>query len=342
MRIDKNNEPENLGKIVDYLAGEVSVEERRNLEVWLNEDPAHKTFFKKMKRVWQASEMACEKFCPNIDYAWEKVKQANEEAVKPLVVAGKGASKKQQNVLFYVAASVAVVVALGIGWLSLTQDHFMQKVASQKEKVEANQRGKVVLADGSEVWLNSHASLYYPNTFDKERKVYLEGEAYFEIAKDADRPFVIYTGDGVTEVLGTAFNLNADKETVVVTVTRGQVALYPEGRREKKVVLEKGERGLFLSKNNKISKTKNTDINFLSWRTGVLTFEDAPLATVAAALSRHYQVAITLGEGISNHCRLTSTFKDKSLDEVLELINLTLDIEVKKEDEHFVMVGKGC
>lgn len=342
MDIDKNNTVD-FEKIANYLAGEATEEEKIGLEAWLLKSPSNKTLFNKIKKVWQASEIADKEFCPNIDWAWTKVKQANKTKTLPLIPHEEinGAVAKKPWYL-YIAASVVLLACVVSGWLVLKNDHFIEKLALQTEKVEANNKGEITLADGSKVWLNSNTSLYYPEKFDQDRIVYLDGEAYFEVARDENRPFMIYTGKGVTEVLGTSFNISTENKTVVVTVAKGQVALYPEGNREKQVVLEQGEKGLFKEKNKEVSKVKNDDINYLSWRTGILTFENAALSTVAETLSKHYHTAITLKEDVSNHCMLTSTFKDQTLEEVLELIRLTLDIEIKTEKDQILLIGKGC
>lgn len=340
MDIDKDNNAVDFEKIANYLVGEVTDEEKESLEAWLESSPSNEILFNKIKRVWEASEVSEEAFNPDVALAWEKVQKVNNAKVLPyLNNANTNASKPWY---LYIAASLVLLASVAIGWFALKEDHFIQKLTLQTEKVKAHKKGEVTLADGSKVWLNSHTQLYYPETFDQDRIVYLEGEAFFEVVRDEAKPFFIYTGKGVTKVLGTSFNINTENKTIVVTVANGQVALYPDGSPEKQVVLEKGERGVFKKKDKAISKIKNTDINYLSWRTGILTFEDASLSTVAEALSKHYHVAIDLKEGNSNHCRLTSTFKNQTLEEVLELLQLTLDVEIKKEKDQILLLGKGC
>lgn len=339
----KDNNAEDFEKIANYLADESSREERSSLEAWVRAKEDNRKFFNKVKKVWQASEMCSDNFCPNVQSAWEKVKQAKGK-VRPLSLAeeSEAVAANGRNWYPYVAASVVLLLSVVVGWWTMKDTHLVQKLSFQNEKIEANQKGQLVLADGSKVWLNSNTRFYYPKSFNGERAVYLEGEAYFEIAKDEENPFVIYTGKSVTEVLGTSFNINTEEDAVIVTVASGRVALYPEGNKGNQVVLEKGEAGHFMGKNEMVSKTRNEDINYLSWQTGVLTFENTSLAAVAKALSRHFDADIVLGEGASEGCRLTSSFRDQTLDEVLELIRLTLDIEIKKEKGRILLVGKGC
>ncbi len=339
----KDNNAEDFEKIADYLANESSTEDRSSLEAWLSEKEENKNLFDKVKKVWQASEICAESFCPNVESAWEKVKQAKDKPRQPhFEEESVPVAIDSRNWFPYVAASVALVLCVLVGWWAMKDAHFVQKMSFQNEKIEANEKGQLVLADGSKVWLNSNTRFYYPKAFEGERIVYLEGEAYFEIAKDEARPFVIYSGKSVTEVLGTSFNVNTENNAVTVTVVNGRVALYPEGNKEGQVVLEKDDAGHFIKKDKLVRKKKNEDINYLSWQTGVLTFEDANLAAVAKALSRHYDTEVALSGKASESCRLTSSFKNQTLDEVLELIRLTLDIEIKKEKNRILLIGKGC
>lgn len=338
METHKDNSAEDFEKIADYLANESSDEERSALEAWISEKEDNRRFFDKVKKVWQASEVCTDNFCPNVEAAWQKVKQATDK-VRPLHVEEQKVGVDNRQWIPY-AASVALLLTALVGWWSMKDTHFVQKLSFQNETVEANQKGQVVLADGSKVWLNSNTRFYYPKSFEGERVVYLEGEAYFEIAKDEEKPFVIYSGKSVTEVLGTSFNVNTEADAVTVTVASGRVAFYPEGNKESQVVLEKGEAGHFMNK--KVSKTRNEDVNYLSWQTGVLTFENASLSAVAKALSRHYGTEVAIDGEASESCRLTSSFKNQTLDEVLELIRLTLDIEIKKEKERILLIRKGC
>ena len=343
MEKHKDNNAEDFEKIADYLANESSDEARSSLEAWLSEKEDNKHLFDKVKKVWKASEVCADNFCPNVEAAWEKVKQAKDK-VRPLSFE-EGNERTAANGRYwipYAAASVALILSVIVGWWAMKDTHFVQKMSFQNEKIEADKKGQLLLSDGSKVWLNSNTRFYYPQSFDGERIVYLEGEAYFEIAKDEGRPFVIYSGKSVTEVLGTSFNVNTEDDAVTVTVASGRVALYPEGSKENQIVLEKGDFGYFVGKDNRVEKARNEDINYLSWQTGVLTFEDASLSAVAKALSRHYDTEIALSGTASESCRLTSSFKNQTLDEVLELIRLTLDIEIRKEKNRILLVGKGC
>ena len=253
--------------------------------------------------------------------------------------------KQEKKRVFWfgaVAAAIALVVGVVFTFSMVEESHFVEKLALQKEEVEAHAMGELLLSDGSKVWINSNSNLYYPKSFSEKRVVYLEGEAYFEIAKDENKPFIIHTQKGTTEVLGTSFNISSTKNEVVVTVTEGLVALYPEENPEKKVVLKRGEKGLYYPGHDEVSKSANTDRNVLSWKTGTLIFEDAALNAVTEALSRHFQQDVVAAKDVSETCRLTSTFKGKNLEEVLELLKLTLDVEVEKEDNRVLIRKGGC
>lgn len=333
--------PEDFEKMADYLAGEASEKEQRELEQWFEDKPENRTFFNKIKKVWQASQLDGEKFCPDIACAWQKVKPINEGKVVPITSNLKTRTTNSSGKKWYYYVAASVVILMGV-WVLVQEDHIVPKLTLDTKQMDAHEKGELTLSDGSKIWLNSNSQFYYPETFDEERVVYLEGEAYFEVESDATRPFIIHTGRGVTEVLGTSFNLNNQQEEVKVTVTSGKVALYAEGNPDEKIIMEPGEVGIYHLEKDAMAKAENTDANFLSWKTGVLTFNGTPLADVAKALSRHYQVEVSPTGEISKKCRLTSTFDNKSLDEVLELIGLTLDVKVRKEGDQVFIEGAGC
>src|SRR5690606_2282187 len=155
-------------------------------------------FFSKMKRIWEASHIKEEGFCPNIARAWEKVKPASGGRVVPFsAVQAQSRTTESLRWPYYVAASVLLLI--GVGLFFFQEDHAIPKLALERIQVEANEKGELTLVDGSIVWLNSNSKLYYPDEFGSERKVYLEGEAYFEIKPDPSKPFRIITGKGVTE-----------------------------------------------------------------------------------------------------------------------------------------------
>lgn len=150
---------------------------------------------------------------------------------------------------------------------------------------------KIELEDGTEVWLNAQSRLIYPETFsENERRVLLEGEAYFKVAKDASKPFYVETYNQQIRVLGTEFNVNSYQEdnTVQTTLVTGRIAMQQIGDDSREMILTPGHQAVF-DKGQQSMKVKRVDTEVVtSWKEGMFVFEDQNLASIMQTLSRWY------------------------------------------------------
>lgn len=153
---------------------------------------------------------------------------------------------------------------------------------------------RIVLQDGSKVWLNAASSLSYPASFPKEeRKVTLSGEAYFEVAKDAARPFKVITPSQRVDVLGTNFNVNAYPEntTVHTTLLEGSVSITANASAQK-TILKPGEQARLNNQTGSLLKSMVHAQDAIAWKNGYFVFNDTYLTEVLLQLSRWYDVQI--------------------------------------------------
>lgn len=150
---------------------------------------------------------------------------------------------------------------------------------------------KVELEDGTEVWLNAQSRLEYPEAFDDtERRVRLEGEAYFKVAKDAKKPFFVEAGDQIIRVVGTEFNVRSYPEdaTVQTTLVSGKITMSVKGSEDREMVLTPGSEAVF-DKDERSLKVKSVDTEVMtSWKDGMFVFEDQRLDDIMLTLSRWY------------------------------------------------------
>lgn len=150
---------------------------------------------------------------------------------------------------------------------------------------------KVVLEDGTEVWLNADSRLRYPEKFgDSERRVELTGEAYFKVAKDIDKPFYVVSGGQEVRVYGTEFNVNAysDDANIYTTLVSGQVSLKTFGGNNSELMLTPGRQAVY-DKSTEAAHVKTVDTEVVtSWRSGAFVFEDQTLEQIMRTLSRWY------------------------------------------------------
>ena len=150
---------------------------------------------------------------------------------------------------------------------------------------------RVTLEDGTEVWLNAQSRLIYPETFSQdERRVSVEGEAYFRVARDEHKPFIVETDGQLIQVLGTEFNVHsyAEDKTVETTLVKGSIAMKPADTGDAHLVLTPGHQAIFDKSAHDINvRSVNTEV-VTSWREGKFVFENQTLEQLMLTLSRWY------------------------------------------------------
>ncbi|WP_320018603.1 FecR domain-containing protein [Labilibaculum manganireducens] len=222
-----------------------------------------------------------------------------------------------------------------------------KKSSSQQNKLIYNQinipRGgeySLTLADGTKVWLNSESSLKYPVQFIGEiRKVELTGEAYFEVAHNKSKPFIIESHGTEVKVLGTKFNVSAynDEEDITTTLVEGSVQVSSLGNSE---LLEPGYQAVVKRGRSQFQVNKvNADL-YTSWINGVFQFKNQSLEEICHQLSRWYNVEFFFTENQYRNLRFAGAAKkDKELDFTLEIIEKMADVKFAIKDNK-VIVGK--
>lgn len=294
-----------------YLTGTASSQEIDELHAWIHEDAAHKKEFEDACTLWYSLHQG--KF--NSEDAFNSFKKRTSRPTA------------RRFTLWQKVSAVAAVAILSIGIFS------MLKTAPVEYRTVTNNADvamSVNLPDGSVIYLQEGASIQYPETFAKDKRtVKAQGTVFCEISRNENAPFIITDNDLTVEVLGTEFQINADEETFVI-VESGKVRVTAD---EQEVILTKGERADFNA--GTLTESHNEDVNFLSWKTGLLIFENAPLAKVISDMARHYHVTFTGKEqcaNLKNIC-ITGSYKDLSLSEMLETITLTIpDVQFEIKD----------
>ncbi|MEN7550108.1 FecR domain-containing protein [Rapidithrix thailandica] len=211
-----------------------------------------------------------------------------------------------------------------------TEIKMLEKVTTKGQKIW------LTLHDGTQVKLNAESKLSFPSHFSKEsRVVSLEGEGYFVVTKDESRPFIIKSGGLTTMVLGTTFNIRSygEEQEVKVALKEGKVAVYrEEGQTEtEKMILEPAEMLVYNKINNNLQKDAFDPSEVLAWKDGILRFKDAQLPEIITLLERWYGVDITLKKTGPFEKDFTGTYKNKSLDTVLEGVCFSFGLQYTLE-----------
>ncbi len=267
----------------------------------------------------------------DVDKAWEKLNSRIEAAEKPVLTM---TGRRTPFLTTFARIAAMVLIVAGAGWL------LFEVAAPQKITVTAASDQKnieVLLADGSTVFLNRNSSLTYPKNFRSgSRKVSLRGEAFFDIARNEEHPFIIDAGKARIKVLGTSFNViteNASNE-VEVYVASGKVLVTSEDG-SSSLTLEPEFVGK-VSGSNAV-RSRNTNVNYLAWHTGMLTYDGERLEVVFEDLKRTYNIEIKVADPAINDYRLTSPFERQPQDTIVKLICTTFNLRSVREGDTYIL-----
>lgn len=327
--------------IAAYFAGEISPEDMELLSVWLTEDKDHLQLFEEYRRTWALTVKDSIASGVNLNDEWNELSAKLDSASsRPF---HQKLHRKGVLITFFKSWKVAagILTLLSIAAALFYLNIFSSKVIVTAEKGNLEQ----ILPDGSVIHLYKGSMIEYNADFNKKNRfVKLEGEAYFNVVHDTNRPFIVAGNDARIEVLGTSFNVNttSGKNTIQVILTTGKVSLYFNDNLSEKVILKPGEQAEISTIEKKIVTTPNLDPNYMAWKTGVITFNNSGLDNVAATLEKVFQKPIKLENQQLANCRLTAVFDNQSLTSVLHVIQATLDIEIKQENGLILLGGKGC
>lgn len=315
--------------IAKYLSGECNPDESAKLEQWIISDTGNKQIFNEMKEAWQNTTP--ENYEPNVDLALGKVSAK----------LGKQKSKNLTLNRYWIAAAAALIVGFGIfSFIKISNSKYSHQLVETFAQTKIHE---IILPDGSVVLLNKNSKLVYPKKFKgSQRKVEFTGEAYFIIAPDTSKPFIIESGKAVTKVLGTEFNLKAAQNDSIVRliVTKGLVSFtVSEKQTVSQVKVQAGEAGEADLNSGKIKKYINTDPNFLAWKTGILTFNKQKLSTAVETISQFYNQAFELGPGLDT-VEFSTTFDSLTIDAAIESLELILDVDIALENGVYIVRQK--
>jgi ferric-dicitrate binding protein FerR (iron transport regulator) len=332
--------------IVKYNQGSLSREENQQLLEWIKLNAEHQQHFDDTQKVWQKSQDPAAEIDFNTEQEW--VKLTNH--IQPLPIQKnpeKDAPAKVKYLKPWLWGSLAAAVALFlVAYIVLFQGTSVQDENKFVSKSSGNNgKHQYRLPDGSVVWLNENSTIRYPEKFDpRRREVYLTGEAFFEVAKDPSKPFIIHGNRTIIQVLGTSFNLKSkpDEEIVEVTVVSGKVRFSKEDISAQNLILTAGMKGFYHTKLDTVYQTINNDLNFRAWQDNRLVFNNLQLKEVIIILKKHYKTSIKPANQAILECRFTSTFKQAQLEEILQAITLSLDLHFHYEDNKYILSGNGC
>lgn len=321
-----------LELIVDYLAGRASEESSKELMLWISQSTDNKLYYEHVKEVYNSLEVIKAKSQFDKDRAYnlflervrgEQSKEQSGQIQQAQSPENNKARYSRKTLVWVVSAAASVALIIGLSIPYLTKNTVTIPPAKVLVESPRGEKSKVYLPDGTLVWLNSGSQLVYYTDFNsKNRKVLLQGEAFFDVSENKELPFDVYANDLKIEVLGTSFNVNSynEEKNTVISLLEGQVAvmtaqddkLLSKIHPQQKIVVDK-------TTNNYELLSCDADMDGI-WRYGQLKINNDPMSQVIAKMERWYGVNINL-EGKQRSERYWLTIKTESLTEILELIN---------------------
>lgn len=347
--------------LVRVIKNQVSSEENEFFEYWLSESEKNKEEFGNFLLLWNKFDNIQTPPVPNSSEQWQsletRIHSANNQTVSLSSAQNFFIHKKNSDYnhsrlksvryswIFSAAALLMITVAIGL----LLQRNDSQKNSDVSKKTTTNhnqfyelisQRGErktFPLADGTIVYLNSESKLIYPKVFSEtSREVEITGEAYFSVISEKERVFKVTSGNTVTVVTGTEFNIRNRDDKVNVVVAKGSVKTYLKNSDEG-IGLKRGQMVSY-SKRDGFSKPVAVNLDqLLAWRSNKFSFNHAPLRQVIREIERYYNIDIVAGNDSLLNRKLTGVFKTDSLDQIFSVISMTLDVKIEYKGRRVII-----
>ncbi len=327
--------------ITKVLASSASKQEQDFLNDWLMEKPENKKIFDLKRQQWEEMLLTVDE--EDKKRVFTDIKNRVGIETKTIDFNEHVAKKKSMGWM-RIAASVVTFISLGALSYYEVSDPFSHLNLIGYDLVEAdagNQKNQL-LADGSTVYLNGDSRLKYKiDSESSERKLYLEGEAFFDVARDETKPFVIGLEDSKVQVLGTSFNIQAYPEDnqISTSVITGRVAF--EASKAESLILVPGNKGIINKDRNSIDKLDVDNSKDIAWMGKALYFKNTSLSEMSKSLYRMYGVTIKLIDGSLEDLRITAEFENENIDEIFKILEMTNEFSYSIEGDVVMLRESG-
>lgn len=315
--------------LVKYMLNEAMPDEQLLVREWLQADAANRKYYEHFKTIWNESKTLAANITVDEKAAWQKFKgRVQTTTVKQEAKTIRLSWIKK----LHVAAAVLVFVVGA--WLLYNILHQPATVAMVDKQTFLN-TAVDTLSDGSIITLNKNTVLNYPTAFKgKTRTVRLKGEAFFAVAHDTAKPFIVEAGGVSIKVVGTAFNVKNYDSSIQVIVESGIVQV---SNAKQLVLLRKGEQVLIKKSNTVFEQSTVKDSLYNYYRTNEIICNNTPLPSVIATINEAYNTHIVLGSDALKQLQLSTTFKNEDLETVISIIQQTFDLRVTQQGDSTIL-----
>lgn len=327
--------------IARYIAGEANEQEIALLNQWLGESEVNRKYFGDIEFVNQKAVASHTVNRVDVDKAWSRVhQQMKKKTVQPEPVA--------KTVTFHIPVwlRVAAVLVIVSGISFGLYRYYTSALLYPTEMVAAASKDSVItkiLADSSTVALNKNSKITYAKNYGKkERRLKLEGEAFFDVKHIDDKPFIVEAEGTLIQDIGTSFNIKAvDTDTIVeVFVKSGEVIFFTKDN--KGISLTAGEMGVYNKNTRTFTRIASPDVNATAYVNKVFLFQNVRLADVVQRLNMVYNANVRFGNELLKECTISVKFENEDIELILTIISETLDLTITKDAEGYVINGDAC
>ncbi|AWG26389.1 FecR family protein [Flavobacterium kingsejongi] len=315
--------------LVKYLVGEADITEKAAVKKWLDADVSNQKHYDDFQKIWNASLTITPNDAVNTDAAWQRLQKRIHE--KSDLVAVPIVRAHHFRNWIRIAASFLLISTLGL--LAYT---FLEYRATTVLRLQAlHSTINSTLPDGTTVTLNKNSMISYTRMFQGEtRPVTLQGEAFFDVAPNAQKPFIITINDVTVTVVGTSFNIKNKNGKTTVDVESGIVTVR---KNAESVALSKGEKVIVQEQQSLFQKEMSKGQLYNYYRTNALVCDQTPLQELIAALNEIYGVTIIIKNLTLQNKPITTTFKKQSLTQILNVISETFMVKVIRENNRIIL-----
>lgn len=329
----------NEEKLIRFLNNRSSPKERKEVTNWLDQPGAEKKLEEMLLDQWDNNPLHATQKEAQYSKLLEKIHKATigkENPKKARTINGRLVETGRMAATYLLLLFSAYT--LYQSWKPMNPELLAEEVPVQiiERETKAGEKLRLTLPDQSKVIVNSLSTISFDSNFGKtDRLIQLEGEAYFEITPDKDRPFKVRTGGVVTTALGTAFNSYSRNGQVEVSLTEGKVKV---SHIINEVELSPGEKAGLKENSGEGLKTEKFDPEkTTAWKEGKILFKSKTFGEIMTTLEKWYGVTITLEGNVNQNRKVTGLFDNESLENLLNGLSFSMGLQYTNKGENIII-----
>jgi transmembrane sensor len=352
MNTDQVTKKEINELIIKVLANQAAPDECVILDEWVKQSNDNKRLFLRFRNVWLASSQTAKHDRGAISKALEnvnlKIKTSYSGPKEGPEI--RNLRDKKRSYIYFIRTAALWILLIGLG--AVISVLFIKPVGilNQNSKVSVvaprGSKALTVLPDGTVIWLNAGSKIEYRITGDKPvRGVSLEGEAYFNVAKDPDHLFTVNTEEMIIKAYGTEFNVKAypEEKKVETTLVKGSVSVEIKNNPSNKTLLEPSEQAIYYKPSSERSEnflvTKGIDPSIYTlWIHDRLQIRGETLKELAVILERKYDVTIHFDDNTLKDLRFTGIIENETIEQILELIKISSKVDYQIDGRKILLL----